>query len=542
MVDVPQSVAALEMPVAYSYIRFSTPEQIKGDSLRRQLERSEKYAAEHGLALDTTLRDLGSSGYKGDNLKKGALGKFVAQIKKKNSQVKPGSYLLVESLDRLTRLKVFDALKLFLDIIDSGVTIVTLMDNQVHSRERVDENWTSLIGSIAIMARANEESATKSDRLLRAWNQKVKVAREGGQKLTSKCPHWLKLSEDRTQFIVDEGKAAVVRRIFRMVLDGHGAHTIERTFNLERVPTFGRGHGWHKSYIIKILNSRTVLGEFQHCTGPTRQNDGEPIRDYYPRIVSDRDFYAAQKIRSDKRPVAAGRRGAMVSNLLSGLCKCGYCGGPMVYVNKGEGKKVGKTGRFLVCSGSKRGFGCKYVPLSYPDLEQLLMLVTRELTIEDLSSNRGEVEQLKSAQGKLDTLLKSRANLIEAIEQAPDVTPLVTRLVAVEQEIAVLQKGVEELKSIVESGISPEQRIADLALLREKLDAATGQDLYDLRLRLSSEFKQLFAVVKCFPDGDDLNDTSGEYFNPEDRGKFVGRQHRYVDFVFKDGRRRIASF
>ena len=49
------------MKVAYSYIRFSTPEQMKGDSLRRQLEASRKYAAEHDLVLDDTLRDLGKS-------------------------------------------------------------------------------------------------------------------------------------------------------------------------------------------------------------------------------------------------------------------------------------------------------------------------------------------------------------------------------------------------------------------------------------------------------------------------------------------------
>ena len=34
---------------AYSYIRFSTPEQAEGDSLRRQLEDSIAYAEEHGL-------------------------------------------------------------------------------------------------------------------------------------------------------------------------------------------------------------------------------------------------------------------------------------------------------------------------------------------------------------------------------------------------------------------------------------------------------------------------------------------------------------
>jgi DNA invertase Pin-like site-specific DNA recombinase len=43
------------MPRAYSYIRFSTPEQSKGDSLRRQLEKSKKYAEENGLILDSSL-------------------------------------------------------------------------------------------------------------------------------------------------------------------------------------------------------------------------------------------------------------------------------------------------------------------------------------------------------------------------------------------------------------------------------------------------------------------------------------------------------
>ena len=46
------------MPKAFSYVRFSTPEQAKGDSLRRQLERSKKYADEHGLVLDTSFNLL----------------------------------------------------------------------------------------------------------------------------------------------------------------------------------------------------------------------------------------------------------------------------------------------------------------------------------------------------------------------------------------------------------------------------------------------------------------------------------------------------
>jgi len=40
---------------AYSYLRFSTPEQMKGDSFRRQTSMATAYAATHGLDLDLQL-------------------------------------------------------------------------------------------------------------------------------------------------------------------------------------------------------------------------------------------------------------------------------------------------------------------------------------------------------------------------------------------------------------------------------------------------------------------------------------------------------
>ena len=63
---------------AYSYIRSSRPEQLKGDSLQRQLEGSQQWADELGLPLDTQLRDLGLSAYSGAHREKGAIGKFLA--------------------------------------------------------------------------------------------------------------------------------------------------------------------------------------------------------------------------------------------------------------------------------------------------------------------------------------------------------------------------------------------------------------------------------------------------------------------------------
>src|SRR5574343_835351 len=116
---------------AYSYIRFSTPEQMFGDSLRRQMESSLAYAEAHGLTLDTTLnlRDLGISAFRGANVEKGRLGAFIKAIDE--GLVAKGSYLLVESLDRLSRAEVMDAMEVFLAIVNREIVIVTMLDGRV---------------------------------------------------------------------------------------------------------------------------------------------------------------------------------------------------------------------------------------------------------------------------------------------------------------------------------------------------------------------------------------------------------------------------
>jgi DNA invertase Pin-like site-specific DNA recombinase len=91
------------LPRAYSYVRFSTPDQMKGDSLRRQTSAAEEYAERHGLILDTdlTFRDLGVSGFRGRNAEDGRLADFLAAVQ--TGTVHRGSYLLVENLDRISR-------------------------------------------------------------------------------------------------------------------------------------------------------------------------------------------------------------------------------------------------------------------------------------------------------------------------------------------------------------------------------------------------------------------------------------------------------
>src|SRR4051794_7179131 len=92
--------------LAYSYIRFSSPQQAEGDSLRRQHELRDAWLKRSGARLDTslTLRDEGVSGFTGShrtNPDRHALAAFLDLVKK--GRIPQGSFLVVESLDRLSR-------------------------------------------------------------------------------------------------------------------------------------------------------------------------------------------------------------------------------------------------------------------------------------------------------------------------------------------------------------------------------------------------------------------------------------------------------
>jgi DNA invertase Pin-like site-specific DNA recombinase len=108
---------------------------MKGDSFERRTRAAAEYASAHGLELDTklTFRDLGVSAFRGRNAQTGALKAFLEGVEQ--GDIPQGSYLLVESLDRVSRDQIIAAQSLFLGIIDAGVTLVTLTDNKAFPKE-----------------------------------------------------------------------------------------------------------------------------------------------------------------------------------------------------------------------------------------------------------------------------------------------------------------------------------------------------------------------------------------------------------------------
>jgi len=121
------------------------------------------------------------------------------------------------------------AIPQFFDIINAGITLVTLMDRKVFTQKSIDANQFDIIYSIMLMALANIESQQKSDRLKKTWEQKR--ANILNRKLTAVCPYWLEKSADSTTYHKINGRLQIIEKIFQMKLSGKSPHVIEGILN-----------------------------------------------------------------------------------------------------------------------------------------------------------------------------------------------------------------------------------------------------------------------------------------------------------------------
>lgn len=416
--------------IAYSYIRFSRPEQLKGNSLRRQKKASADYAAEHNLELDgRSMEDLGISGYRGKNAIEGALAGFLEGVR--TGKVEPGSTLMVESFDRLSRDQITDALTQFLNIINAGITVVTLMDKMSYSRESINKNPGSLMMSIMIMARAHEESSTKGERVGDAWAKKRRDAAANKKPLTKLCPEWLELTKDG--YVIQEHRAIIVRRIFDMAATD-GPVKIANVLNREKIPTWStwkteptdpetgetiepatpeesrigqlRGKGWHDSYVKKILMSRATLGEFQphriDKESRLRVPDGDPIEGYFPAVIKQTLWDGVYvKDGETKISIPRGPRTVRIANLFSGIVFDGYTGAVMRFVDKGHKDKPNDW-RYLISDISRIEPGTKGQTWPYANFEKNILSKLRSLDWQNLTDKKPDDQtaalQIKAAE------------------------------------------------------------------------------------------------------------------------------------------------
>lgn len=373
------------MALVYSYLRFSNAEQASGDSRRRQLALSDKWCKARGLTLDDSLRmsDEGISAYEGRNIAEGALREFLSKLR--NTDIRPGSYLLVESLDRISRESVFTALGLFSEIIRAGVKIVTLQDGMEYTKETI-QNIGQLIYSLVVMSTANEESRKRSLRLGEAW--KNKKGNAGKYIVTSLCPCWLKICDGK--FIVLERKARLVRDIIRMSADGMGIIRIMNNFNMRKIKTItGRNNKWWCGrFINNILKHGSPIGNYRPHTIINGKSipDGNYVSGYYPAIVSKK-LYEKSLSSLKNRTVFRNKKVYDCANLFTSLVKWGHKGpleGKTLYLMKKHRKNI---------NGFKMGLlnflGRIVFTMPYKIFENIILRFLREIDLNEILQTDG---------------------------------------------------------------------------------------------------------------------------------------------------------
>jgi DNA invertase Pin-like site-specific DNA recombinase len=436
------------MTKVYSYRRFSTPEQLQGDSLRRQTAMAAAWAAARGLELDEelTFEDLGVSAFRGKNVEHGQLGQFMRAIE--DGLVEPGSYLLLESLDRLSRQSANTVVRQLQDIIWAGVTVVTLDNGKEYTTEVLDRDMLALFEVVIRATTAHEESLKKQARVRQAWLGKRQQVVQNGGALTAIGPGWLKLVDGRWQVIED--RAAVVRRIFEMTVNGMGVEAIEAILNHERVPCFGRAMYWDKTYIRKILHNAAVIGSFTPHTmihdaqgRRRRQPTDVTIEGYFPAVVDASVWETVQAMRSSRAPATRANRPQPISHLLAGLAACPQCGSTMTRITKGDTKRAGKPK--LVCVKAKAGAGCRYHSVDLETVERALIARLDQAAAEAPGPDEGIATQVELVEGEIAGTEDALDRLLDALEKAPDSTALVARLGDLEQTLSSLRVRHEEL-------------------------------------------------------------------------------------------------
>jgi DNA invertase Pin-like site-specific DNA recombinase len=491
--------------LGYSYLRYSSPQQGDGDSVRRQTKLAAEWCKCHGVTLDThrAYQDHGRSAYHGRHRKAGgALAAFLAEVEA--GQIPAGSVLIVENLDRLSRENPWDAVPLLCNIVNAGISVVTLSPSEtLYERGR---DLTALVLAVVEFGRGHSESESKARRMAEVWGERRRRTREEGAVMTGRLPAWIEERGGKLRLV--PSRAAVVRRMFQMALEGKGLTRI--VGELKGTPAWGRSGAWSKAYVHKILSGEAVLGVYQ----PTRggKPDGDPLPHYFPQVVDEVTWDRVQVLlagRKDKR----GPVGKKVATLFGGLLWDARTRGRMQIAWQTRGPKGKRSKRrVLVPAGAMEG---REACVSFPNevFEGAVLRLLSEVSVKSVLGKEpaGDTGALAAELAAVEARLRQ---LEEALQDVDEDAPTLARVVArLDERRRSLQKKHAEAR---QKEASPQAAAwAEARTLFEVAkDEATRLRLRDLLRQIIDEVRVLvvprrshrLCAVQVFFKGDGHRD------------------------------------
>ena len=463
--------------VAAIYARKSTEQSGVSDedrSVARQVDHARRYAASKGWTVDegSIFADDGISG--AEFVKRPGFVRLMAALRPR-----PAFDVLIMSEESRLGREMIETSFALKQIIESNVRVFLYLDDRELT---LSGPLDRILLSVTAFAKDLEREKA-SQRTHDAFSRKVQAGHvTGGRVFGYDNVEVLGPPDEsgrqvrqRVERRINDVEASVVRRIFALCAEGVGKSRIAKTLNAEgaRAPRSQRGRprAWAPSSVHEVLNRPLYRGEIVWNRTRKRNQWGRVAPTDRPEAVWLRQ--AAEHLRlvpedlwrAAHARLAASRASYLAANagrawgrprdvdskyMLSGLARCGVCGGGLIVRSRSHGKRRA----FLYACGSYHQRGPSVctnraqIPLEAVDrvvLDELGALMTPdvlsdaveaalamtagapgpEATVarasEELSVVEAEIERLTSAiaaggaLGALVAALKARTARAEAL-------------------------------------------------------------------------------------------------------------------------------
>ncbi len=255
----------------------------------------------------------------------------------------------------------------------------------------------------------------------------LEVKRKKGDFVGAFAPYGYRKSEaDKNRLQIDEEAAETVRRIFRMYLQGSSAYRIAEVLNGEDMLTpmdYKKEQGsafytgfkknlkgkWSHVHVLRILGNPVYMGTLIQGKDTTpnykvkkkvkkEEEKWCRVENAHEAIIPDSDFQNVQELlRMDTRTGTAQEK---VYDL-SGVVRCGDCGGNMVRKTVPSGHK-----KFIyyVCGNHKADKAvCSPHSINAENLEEsVLLLLNKQIeSVADMEHILGQMEEMQRQSGEL---------------------------------------------------------------------------------------------------------------------------------------------
>lgn len=261
------------------------------------------------------------------------------------------------------------------------------------------------------------------------------------------------------RYAIEPAEAAIVREIYKRVLEGEAFIDIANDLNGRGVKTKQKGL-WNKNSFHRLLANDNYIGVYRHSGYVNEQG--------IPPILEKEVFYAMQKhLETKKNP--RGRHRENNDYLLTGKLHCGYCKSFMVGISGTS--RTGDKHYYYTCNDRRTGGSCKkenvrkdYIEQAVADLTQRFILqdeviewiATSAMDVLAQSSSKAEIASMES---ELAADRKATKNIMNAIEQGIFTTTTKDRLLELELEISTLEKSIAIARAASEETVMERERI-----------------------------------------------------------------------------------